>query len=172
MLGERNYKGELIENIQRELSDPLFGTGKLDKNGQPEVNWEYYIIGNADENGFDMQNVESNGYYYIEVGLPMGKIILRYGNESGHYTAPAGTPYEKLALPYKKETIEYNEYRVVADGISVVCLVNKGKVAASRDSKGQGIQYYHKDTIKKLVGKKVLERINLWGWLDWLTRVN
>lgn len=166
MSGSRNFKGELIEYVKRELSDPSFGTGKFDKNGQPEVNWEYYIVEDADENGFTKNNIESNGKYLIEMELPKGTRILRYGNESGHCSAPAGTPYEQLSLPYKKDTLEYNEYEVLADGTKVVCIVHKGKVAASRDSAGQAIQYYHEVPIINLVGKKVLKRIKLWRGLD------
>ena len=157
----RNYLGKKLGSTNRELSKPEYGTGEIDKYGIPIVDWKKYIIVANDE-GFDMSHREANGSYKMEITLPQNTVIQRYGNETGHCTAPQGTPYEKLAIPYKKETMEYNEYRVIADGVKVTCYVDQGIVAPSLDSPGGAIQYYHKDTIVKLIGQGVLERIDLW----------
>mgnify|MGYP004466749277 CR=1 FL=1 len=159
---DRNYYGEIINNVNRELEDPSYGTGKIDEYGQPKIDWEYFITGKEDGHGFDTDNKEENGYYYIETELPRGTKLLRFGNEGGYYTAPLGTPYNKLALPYKIETIEYNEYEVIADGVYVKCVVQKGRTAASRNSEGGAIQYYHEQSIKTLVRNKTLKRLTDW----------
>ena len=80
----------------------------------------------ADKDGFDIRNIEKNKKYKIEIELPYGTILIRYGNETGRFSAPKGTKYEDLALPYVKNTVEYNEYKVIATGIKVICVVEKG----------------------------------------------
>lgn len=155
----KNYKGEEIGDKKRVLSDSAYGTGKFDKNGDPEVDWGKYIVVDNDQ-GFDKRHKEANGEYLIEIELKKGVEILRYGTEGGNFTAPKGTPYEKLALPYLKESLEYNEYRVIADGLKVKCQVKQGVVAPSVDSPGGAVQYWHYEPIFLLVQKKALERIN------------
>lgn len=162
MSSRKNYKGEELGDKRRVLSNPAYGNGKVDKNGDPEVVWKRYITVKHDH-GFDRSNKEANGKYLIEIELPKGTEILRYGTEAGNYTAPKGTPYEKLALPYLKETLEYNEYRVITDGLKVKCQVKKGVVAPSLDSSGGAVQYWHYEPIYLLVRKKALKRIDLWA---------
>lgn len=154
----RNYLGEIINNVNRELEDLSYGTGEYDENGCPKINWDYYITEIYDH-GFKKKNGKPCCVDYI---LPYGSKILRYGTEYGYYTAPAGTPYELLSLPYKKETLAYNEYEVMADGILVKCIVKKGKVAKSRNSKGGAIQFYHKEQIHHLVTTGKLKKIEWW----------
>ena len=159
----RNYKGEIISGIA-ELSSPDYGTGKTrktEKGEVPEVNWKKLKF--ADRHGFDIRNREKNGNYIIEVKLPFGTKLLRYGGEGGHYTAPLGTPYEQLSLPYKKETVEYHEYVVIANEITVICKVDKGIVAPGFDSDGGAIQYLHHETIGEELKNEVLDKIDLWG---------
>ena len=153
----RNYNGDLISGI-RQLSKPEYGLGTTDKYGQPAVNWAYLPV-YADEDGFDTRVTHQNGFYKIRVRLPYGVILIRYGNEMGHFTAPYGTKYEGLALPYKKETIEYNEYRVIANDVEVVCLVDKGIVAPGFDSPGGAVQYFHPITIRESIKRGLLERL-------------
>ena len=154
----RNCYGEEINEKDRELEDPAFGTGEYDENGCPKINWGYYIT-EENKNGFKMKDGKPCCVDYI---LPYGSTILRYGTEYGYYTAPIGTPYELLSLPYKKETLAYNEYQVMADGILVKCIVKKGKVAKSLNSKGEGIQFYHKEQIHHLVAAGKLKKIEWW----------
>ena len=154
----RNYKGEDVSNMHHQLSDPSYGTGKYDENGDPIVNWPKYLMGNPSD-GFLR---EEDGTYYHEIELPNGTHILRYGNEDGSHTAPIGTPYECLALPYVKETMEYNEYIVIADGVTVLCQVQKGIVAPSLDSPGMVIQYKHNKPIRQLCYESTLKRVELW----------
>lgn len=155
----KNYKGEIISG-KKQLINPKYGTGKIDRHGQPIVDWSYLSI-HADKDGFDTRNIESNGKYKINITLPYGSIIIRYGNEAGNFTAPQGTEYEKLALPYVKDTVEYNEYRVISANLPITCIVEKGKVAPGFDSAGGAIQYLHPITIRESVKKGLLERLNI-----------
>lgn len=157
----KNFYGIVLHDKDTvELADPKYGTGKRDKYGMPIVDWDYYITGKSDKKGFDLTNTEENGKYYCYKRLPKDTILQRFGTEHGHYTSPANTPYEVLALPYKIETLEYNEYKVIADGIKVRCVVRKGKTAPSQNSRGGAIQYYHKDSIRKLIKAKKIERVD------------
>lgn len=155
-----NDKGQIIDG-KKKLLKKEYGLGGFYPNGDPVVNWN--LLSNfADENGFDKRNSEKNGKYKIEMELPYGTIIIRYGNEIGRFTAPKGTKYEDLALPYIKETVEYNEYRVIAEKINVVCIVEKGIVAPGFGSSGGAVQYMHPISIKESIKSKLLERMNQW----------
>ena len=153
----KNCNGKNISGIKK-LIRPQFGTGETDKYGQPIVDWSF-LSKYADEDGFDIRNIESNGNYKIEIVLPYGTEIIRFGNEMAHFTARKGTHYEDLALPYIKETVEYNEYRVIAQDLHIVCIVQKGKVAPGFDSVGGAIQYLHPTTIREAIKKGLLERM-------------
>lgn len=155
----KNDKGQIIDG-KKKLLKKEYGTEKFYKNGEPKVNWDL-LSKFADNEGFDKRNIEINGKYKIEVELPYGTIIIRYGNASGNFSAPKGTKYEDLALPYIKETVEYNEYRVIADKIKVVCLVEKGIVAPGFGSNGGAIQYLHPISMKESIRTKILERVNI-----------
>ncbi len=152
----RNDKGKIISGV-KQLRDARFGTGEVSKWGEEVVNWKLLV--NSDDDGFDLDNQEENGYYKMKVELPYGTILIRYGNETGRFTAPQFTPYEELSLPYIKDTVEYNEYKVIADKIRLVCCVEKGKTAAGFDSPGGAIQYLHPITIRQSLREKLLERI-------------
>lgn len=142
------------------LKNPSFGTGAFYSNGDPIVDWPRFQTDDSDDFGFDLNHVESNGSYYADILLPHGTMLVRYGNEYGRFTAPLGTKYSEIALPYIEESVEYHEYRVLADSITVKCEVRKGMVAPKFDSLGGGVQYYHLNgTIRELVRNNVLERI-------------
>ena len=156
----RNYKGETISGV-KELTDPKYGTGDKGPDGSPRVNWKY--LERADNDGFDIDRKDAKGRYRFTITLPAGTRLLRYGNEIGHFTAPAGTPYEQLSLPYKKETVEYHEYEVIADGLTVTCIVEKGIVAKGFGMPGGAVQYLHTESMHRSVRKHILKRIELWG---------
>lgn len=101
----KNDAGKII-NGKKKLVKEDYGTGDCYSDGEPIVNWKLLSL-HADRDGFDIFNIEKNGYYKIEVELPYGTIIIRYGNETGRFSAPKGTKYEELALPYVKETWSY-----------------------------------------------------------------
>lgn len=153
----RNFRGEIITGPRR-LKKPEYGTGKIDGAGDPEVNWSY-LSKEADEHGFDKSNLESNGKYIIEIELPPGTVIIRYGKESGKYTAPDGTDYEKLALPYVKETVPYYKYKVSTNSLRVTCIVIQGRVAPGFGSPGGAVQYCHRLTILQSVRAGILARL-------------
>lgn len=153
----KNFRGEILVG-PRQLKKPEYGTGEVNDLGEPIPDWSL-LSEEADKHGFDKTNQESNGKHIIEIELPPGTIIIRYGNESGKYTAPQGTDYENLSMPYKKETVPYYEYKVVAKSLHVTCVVQKGKVAPGFDSKGGAIQYYHNTTIYESIKKGILERL-------------
>ena len=152
----KNDAGKII-NGKKKLVKEDYGTGDCYSDGEPIVNWKLLSL-HADRDGFDIFNIEKNGYYKIEVELPYGTIIIRYGNETGRFSAPKGTKYEELALPYVKETVEYNEYKIIADRAKVMCIVEKGKVAPGFGSNGGAIQYMHPMSMIKLMRKNILER--------------
>ncbi len=152
----KNDAGKII-NGKKKLVKEDYGTGDCYSDGEPIVNWKLLSL-HADRDGFDIFNIEKNGYYKIEVELPYGTIIIRYGNETGRFSAPKGTKYEELALPYVKETVEYNEYKIIADRAKVMCIVEKGKVAPGFGSNGGAIQYMHPMSMIELMRKNILER--------------
>ncbi len=153
----RNDEGEIITG-KKILRSNDFGTGRVNEWGESEINWK--LLTNADADGFDLDNLEENGRYKIEVRLPYGTILIRYGNETGRFTAPQFTQYEKLSLPYVKDTVEYNEYRVIADNIKLICCVVKGRAAAGFDCPGGAVQYLHPMTIRQSLRENILERIS------------
>lgn len=153
----KNYKGETISGI-RQLKRPEYGTGKTNRFGQPAVNWSC-LSKYADDDGFDIRNRELNGKHTVDFTLPYGSVIIRYGSEIGRFSAPKGTAYERLSLPYVPESIEYNEYKVIADNVRIKCLVEKGIVAPGFDSEGGAVQYLHPIMIRESVKKGMLERI-------------
>ena len=153
-----NYFGQEILN-PFQLASPDFGTGGTDKYGNPIIDWEGHRTDYADEYGFDKRNIEENGQYIITYILPKDAVLVRFGTEWGQYTAPQNTAYKELALPYTIESVEYHEYRVIADGLTVQCVVNKGRVAPMFLQPGGGVQYRHKKAIRFLIKAKQLERI-------------
>lgn len=156
---KKNDTGEIITGYLR-LRNPAYGTGRKTPDGDPEVDWSGCKTSYSDDNGFDLRNIEKNGKHYIEINLPKGTQLIRYGRETGKYTAPKGTRYEELSLPYIKSSVEFHEYRVIVDSITVYCTVNKGIVAPMFDCNGGGVQYFHLDgSIRKMVQKNILERV-------------
>lgn len=154
-----NVYGDVINANDLELIDSSFGY--RNEKGQLIVNWdpESDII---DNNGFDKTNVEENGEYYMDIELPKGTILIRYGRATGKMTAPYGTPYELLSLPYKIETVEYHQYRVIADGVKVKCVVRRGKVQKMFGKCGGGIQYMHDSSIANEIAEEKLEEDLSW----------
>ena len=63
-----------------------------------------------------------------------------------------------LALPYMKDTVEYNEYKVIANGVKIICIVEKGKIAPGFDSDGGAVQFMHSVSIRESM-KRSLYRI-------------
>lgn len=149
----RNDAGTPLGDARVRLKSPEYGTGEY--HGLfPEVRWKEYRQDCADADGFDTRHVEENGEYWMEVELPRGTQLIRYGSSRGRFTAPKGTPFEALGLPYVKETIEFHEYTVVADSIKVFCTVKRGAVAPMFDSAGGGVQYLHPGSMLELTGRK------------------
>lgn len=153
-----NFYGHVITK-PFQLASPSFGTGKTNQYGIPIVDWEGCRTEFADENGFDIRNVEENGQYTIPYILPRNTVIVRFGSEWGKYTAPQNTAFEEVALPYTMESVEYHEYRVIADGMPVKCVVQKGMVAPMFHQPGGGVQYLHQHSIRALIRDAQLERI-------------
>lgn len=111
------------------------------------------------DDGFDKDNNEPNGSYKMKVKLKRGVKIIRYGSEMGSFTAPKGSEYSLLALPWVQDSVEYHEYEVIADGITVVCQVWRGKVAPAFDSPGGAVQYKHEENIAAEIKHGKLRRI-------------
>ena len=56
-------------------------------------------------------------------------------------------------------TFTYNEYRVIANNIEVVCMVDMGIVAPGFDSPGGAVQYFHPITIRESIKRGFLKRL-------------
>lgn len=115
-----NVFGEDITGIEREFQDPSFG--EMGSDGELHPYWTGEND-DVDDRGFNKHHVEPNGEYKMEVELPKGTRLIRYGHPGGWLTAPIGTPYELLGLPWKMETVEYHEYEATSDGV-VLCLLS------------------------------------------------
>ena len=89
-------------------------------------------------------------------------MLCRYGYSIGKLTTLKGTDYDKLGLPYLKETVEYHEYEVIADGISVRCFVCKGFVAKMFNSVGGAIQFLHSQPIADEIAQNKLKEDMSW----------
>lgn len=154
-----NSYGQKISGI-RTLISPKYGTGEKDDRGEEKADWENNLSPFADKHGFDKRHNEKDNNYTAIVQLKLGTIIERYGPESGQYTSPYNSDYNKLGLPYIKETVEYHKYQVIADSITVKCIVTKGIVAPAFNSPGGAIQYFHdKENMISLVKRGQLVRI-------------
>lgn len=94
--------------------------------------------------------------------MPFGTRLCRYGDEIGYSTTLPNTSYEKLGLPYRKETVAYHEYMVIADGITVGCIVTRGRVAPAFNSSGGAIQFLHKRTILEELNSGRLKEVTTW----------
>ena len=154
-----NVDGKPLNSEIPELIDPSFGY--MDEQGRLIIFWDEESDF-VDAYGFDKTNVEDNGDYAIDVELPVGTILIRYGRPEGSMTAPFGTPYEMLSLPYKKDTIQYHQYKVVADGVNVKCVVRQGKARGMFVSPGGAIQYKHQQSIYKEIAEGKLEEDYSW----------
>ncbi len=155
-----NYLGEELGDGKPQFISENFS--KTTPEGKIVPNWKCNDGKTVDKDGFDRTNIESNGEYIEDVVLPKGTMLCRYGNENGNSTTLVNTPYEKLGLPYKKETVEYHEYKVMADGVTVKCIVTKGRVAPMFNSKGGAIQFLHKQSILAEVNSGKLKEVIAW----------
>lgn len=154
MEDRKNDAGELLGMTPVRLKNAKYGTGEYYNDIYPVVRWEEFRQEYADEDGFDLRNIEENGDYIMEVELPKGTLLIRYGSERGRFTAPRNTQYDTLGLPYIKETIEFHEYVVIADSVKVLCKVTRGIVAPMFDSNGGAVQYLHPSSMLELTKRK------------------
>ena len=114
------------------------------------------LLKDADKDGFDIRED------IVEVILPVGTKIIRFGFSSGSYTAPIGTDYEALSLPYKKESMPYHVYVVKASCSVKLCVVRKGIVASGFNSQGGAVQFKHPRTIMEELSLGILEEDFSW----------
>lgn len=152
---KRNCYGEIITGI-KVFQDNSFGY--YDENGNEHVNWVEENE-DVDSDGFCKHHTELNGFYKMDVDLPYGTYICRYGNTRGRLTSDINSVYEELGLPYIKETVEFHVYRVVVDNLKVQCTVQKGKVAPMFNSPGGAVQYKHYQSIAKELAQKKIEEV-------------
>ncbi|PFN95686.1 hypothetical protein COJ85_25725 [Bacillus sp. AFS076308] len=88
------------------------------------------------------------------VTLKPGTIIDRFGYEGGTFVSPYGVPYEARALAPETYLIPYSVY-VVTRPVEV----EEGTIAPWFDDAALGIQYEFSESVKKLIGQKVLRRV-------------
>lgn len=140
--------------------DPVFASPDYRKeDGTPNWALENEVV---DGDGLDKGNVEENGKYKQLVILPKGTRLCRYGADTGKTTTLVGTPYEKCGLPFIKETMQYHEYEVIADGVSVICRVIRGKAAPMFGSEGGAIQFIHQRKIVEEIETGRLKEVMTW----------
>ena len=160
MSGIYNCFGKPVRADDLELIDSSYGYRRED--GKIVVFWSEESD-DVDENGFDKkQIVDEFGNYCKEIVLPKGTLICRYGAEQGRTTTRLGEDYEKLALPYKVETIQYHEYEVIADGLTVQCKVVSGYAAKMFNSPGGAVQYLHSQRIKQEITSGKIKEVYQW----------
>lgn len=152
---KKNCYGKIITGI-KQFEDSSFGY--YDINGNEHVNWAEEDE-QVDADGFFKHHLEPNGFYKMDIVLPYGTLLCRYGSRRGRLTSNIHTPYESLGLPYVKETVEYHAYRVIADGLKVQCTVQRGCVAPMFNSLGGATQYKHYQSIADELAQKKLEEV-------------
>ncbi len=159
MKAKYNCFGEALNNTEPMLAHVEFG--RINEVGDLVPDWalESDFV---DNDGFDKTNVEEDGNYKQLIMLPKGTKLCRYGGAVGKTTTLRGTPYEQLGLPYIIETVEYHEYEVIADGVSVECYVTKGRVAAMFNSPGGAIQFVHQRRIVEEIETRRLKEVTTW----------
>lgn len=144
---------DLGEYLKEAEIDQIKSDEYVGSDGFPK--WEEFIK-NGDIKGFNINNIEDNGWYIERIILPVGTIIARYGKASGSTSTLAGTSYDFLSLPYCVESKEYHEYKVVKKTYKI-CVVHRGVVAAGFDSIGGAIQFFHEKPIIDSVRESVLK---------------
>lgn len=152
---KKNCYGEIITGI-KQFQDPSFGY--YDEQGDEHVNWAKEDE-HVDSDGFYKHHVEPNGLYKMDVSLPLGTLLCRYGNTRGRLTSDINSEYENLGLPYIKETVEYHIYRVIVSSLKVQCTVQKGEVAPMFNSPGGAVQYKHYQSIAKELAQEKIEEV-------------
>ena len=155
----KNVFGKDLDGVELEYSRPE--NAKVLKNGAVVPNWDE-PSDLVDSEGYDKLNVEPNGEYTMVVELPVGTMLARYGSPMERTTAPCGTPYELLALPYRLDTIEYHQYRVIADGVTVKCKARRGRTREMFERLGGAVQYRHDHSIEEEISMGILEEEFSW----------
>ncbi len=129
-------------------------------NAHRKPRWKEFIQF-GDDFGFDVRYKDSNGRYIEKIVLPIGKKVVRYGNDIGSFTTDENTDYTLLSLPYTEQSLPYHEY-IVTGECEVLCYVDKGIVAPGFDSEGGAIQYRHYMTIYDSMVRGILKEDYTW----------
>lgn len=153
----KNYFGQTVTGTEK-FQDETFGY--YDENGKKHVNWKEEDK-TVDSDGFDKTNVEKNGNYKETVSLPQGKLLARYGNLRGRLTTDVEANYDDLALPYVKESVEYHVFKVMADGSTMECTVEQGRVAPMFNSKGGAPQYKHPQSLERELAEGKITEVEI-----------
>lgn len=145
-----NFFKESLTGKELKYKDPTFGKFE---NGIPVTNWTPENE-DVDANGFDKRFSFGFNGHTVEVTLPVGTKLARFGSDFGRVMTKEGTPYEYLGMPFDIRTIEYHTYRVTKP-----LEVTMGIVAPMFDSVGGGIQFNCKERVADLCEKGFLEEI-------------
>ena len=78
----KNDAGDPLGDSPVKLKKPEYGTGEY-IGLYPIVRWDDYRQECADLEGFDKRNLEENGEYLMEIELPQGTQLIRYGSSRG-----------------------------------------------------------------------------------------
>lgn len=81
----------------------------------------------------------------VEIILPPGTLLDRYGSEGGRFFSPANASYDGRALPYAQDKMPYTVYRLEAP-----LKVQAGTAAAWFDEPGGAVQYKTDEPVFRL----------------------
>jgi hypothetical protein len=112
--------------------------GSLDNCGQP--NW-------PPNNGFETPK--------LNVIVPAGELMDRFGDTRGIYLSPEGAPYDRRALPYDCHGYNYTVYKVMKPLPALL-----GTAAPAFGEPGGAIQLQTAEKVQQLIDEGVLERVD------------
>jgi hypothetical protein len=110
--------------------------GSLDACGNP--NW-------PPNNGFDPPK--------LNVIVPAGELLDRFGDTRGVYLSPRGAPYDRRALPYDCHGYTYTVYKVMRPLPALL-----GTAAPAFGEPGGAIQLQTNEKVEQLLTQGVLQK--------------
>ena len=112
-----------------------------------------YFDQETGETHWPPNNGEVDGTKAI-ICLPIGTVIDRYGLDTGSYTSPIGVSYEERSLAPGTEKYPYSQFEICKP-----INVEQSVVFPWFDEPGGGIQYRMPSSIKDLLDRGIIRRI-------------
>lgn len=95
----------------------------------------------------------------LEVNLPEGYVMDRYGEPYGRYTPPAGTPFPERAIPPDSIGQPYFQYRVSKPFDEYSGIPRAGGIAPWFEQPGGGVQFLLPKPVEWLERHKYLTKV-------------